>query len=396
MIKPKAFTISEPRNISLNLIGVSYYDKTDPPFSTNYRFNLTFYTLIFNILDARMNNQTIDASGTPAELDKKYSFQVEVENTGEEALNPNLMSRMYVVLYDAGFEMDRANISYLKSGESKTVVFAWYASTPGPHKLMFQLEGDLPLSERGRIVDEYNVIVKYDHDIPEEEDTISLMDFMPQIILMVIFGLGIFIFLYMFNKIFISAIDTGYDEDGTYRPWAVREKIKDDNRLDAMPVRPQLPSPAPLAASRQLPPSPATSPVTPTTTASPVAASPYQPRPAAPAQAMPIRPMPQAQPTPAQARPTTPMQPMAVRPMPQAQPTPAQARPATPMQPMAVPKPMPAQAQPVASRPAGPIPTAQPPRPLQAQPSAPPAPRPPQPAAPRAPPVPPNQPKPPQ
>jgi uncharacterized membrane protein len=393
MVKPKAFTIAEPRDISLKLNGVSDNDRSDVPYSTSLDFNLTFFTLMFNIpeADLRMNNMTVETAGISVDLDKKYSFQVKVENSGVEPLDPNSMSRLYVVMYDAGFEVDRANISYLPMGSSKTVYFSWVANNPGMHKLTFELEGDLPISKRGEVVQEVNAQVKYPRPPPgSEEDKIDLMDFMPQIILMVIFGLGIFIFLYMFNKIFISAIDTGYDEDGTYRPWAVRERIKDENRLDAMPARPTLPSPAPMAASRQLPSATAPMPSA-ISMAAPVAAAPPQ---YAPVQVNPHRPVPtQYQPM-AQPRPAAPVQATSVRPMP-AQPQPvAQARPAAPAQPQfaarppmqpaqptAVPRPIPIQPQ--APRP----PMGAPPRPM----TPPPTPAPPRPATPPAPPVPPVQ-----
>jgi hypothetical protein len=382
MIRADAFTIAEPRIITLTLIGVSDNEKSDTPFTTTYTFNLTFFTMTFNIPEEqlRMNNVTVETAGESVALDKKYSFQVTVQNTGQETLNPNSMSRLYVVMYDAGFEVDRANITYMLPGTARTVVFSWYANTPGIHKLTFQLEGDLPISERGEIVQELNVHVRYEDYNPEGDDEgISLMDFMPQVILMVIFGLGIFVFLYMFNKIFISAIDTGYDEDGTYRPWAVREKLKEDERIEAAQQRPGLPSPAPMAASRQLPPAQVPSPAA----AAPVAAQvPAQSRPvAAPVQAAPVRPIqPTAQPFQAQPRPVAPMQAAAVpRPMP-AQPQPVP-RPPMAAQPAAVPRPpMQPQAQPIPRPQAPPV---QQPRPM----TPPPAPmQPPRPVAPPAPP----------
>ena len=302
-IRPKSFTVAEAQIISMNLIGYSQYDTERIPFRSNITLNLEFFTLMFEVNQPRMNNQTIQAAGTRVELDRKYSFQLEISNVGTEDLNPIYMDRLFIVLYDAGFEVDRSNITYLVKGGERTVYFVWYASTPGQHILTFALEGSIPISNRGVNEKQMSLIVNYTGSPPiDGDDTPQLVNFMPQIILMIIFGLAIFVFLYMFNKIFISAIDTGYDEDGTYRPWAVREKLREEEQLQSAPERPALPSPAPAAAPRQLNPAPA----------APAQVQPFQARPM-PAQPMPSRP--QAAPV-AAAQPRSVLQPTPVQPVP--------------------------------------------------------------------------------
>jgi len=347
-INPKKFTIEEARMITLTLKGTSQFDPDLlDPFVASMDLMLDFYTLKFDLpeVDAlRINNVTFDRiGGETVKLDRDYSFQIDIINTGTQNLTPTEFSRMYVVLYDSGFEVYRANISYLPVGESRTAYFKWTASTPGRHQMEIALEGELPISERGMTITPFPIFVTYEPEQKVEKDVLGLIDFMPQLILMVAFGLMVFVFLYLFNKIFISAIDTGYDEEGNYRPWAVRERIQDDEKLVSPTERPELPQAAPAVPTRQLPPAPV---IAAPARAAPVAAQPVpvsapilQPQRAQPfaatpvpmaQQARPIQPFP-AQPVPVQrsagpaiAPPMAGAQPLPVQPPKPAQPVPMQ------------------------------------------------------------------------
>ncbi len=327
-----------------------------------YELELEFYQLLFDIETVRINNEEVEEGGTVfGEKDLRYSFQVDVSNYGSVDLDPTIFPELYVVLYDGPFEFDRANITYLQKNNQTTIFFAWTASSYGKHIMTIQLEGTLPLSEQSIDAKPVTINVERPPPDPPGPEPIKLKDVLMPVIALLIFCLLVFVFLYRFNQIEISAIDTGYDESGEYKPWAVREKLMDEAKEElpeagdknALPPtdRPELP-PAPAAVAPPMAPP------------APVA----QPGPMAPARPMPV---PQAQrppmAQPAQARPAAPpMRPPVQQAAPaQTQPRPPQplARPPMPQQP--APRPPVQQAAPAQVQPRPPQPLARPPMPQQ-------------------------------
>ncbi|MCK5772156.1 MAG: hypothetical protein KAH57_00060 [Thermoplasmata archaeon] len=348
-----------------------------------YELELEFYELLFDIETVRINDIEVEEGGLfPGEKDKRYSFQVDISNYGSVDLDPTLFPQLYVVLYDGPFEFDRANITYLQKNNQTTVYLAWTASTRGKHTMTIKLEGELPLSEQSIDAKPVTFDIPPPPEVPPPPKPIDLVDVLLPIIALLIFCLLIFVFLYRFNQIEISAIDTGYDESGEYRPWAVREKLMDETKEELPGAEDK--NALPPTDRPELPPAPAAAVAPPMAPPAPVA----RPGPMAPAQPMPV---PQAQRPPmaqlAQARPAAPQmrppvqgqQPMRP-PVPQAAPVQPRPRPPVPQQPVPRPPvpqapPRPPVQQPAARPPAPPAAPAQvPPRPPVQPPAAPQAP----------------------
>ena len=192
-----------------------------------------FYQLKFTVVDYRLNNESIpeDIGALNKDLDRKYSLQVKIENSGTVDLDPNEFGTMFVVLYDGVFEVMRQNVTYLPIGESTWVYFSWTASQPGPHTLTVSLEGDEETKVSGHGDVEEPREVKVTRDVPSEpiKEEIEIWKFMPQVFLLMILGFLIFLTIYGLSRIEISEVDTGYTEDGTYKPWAIKEKLKQES-----------------------------------------------------------------------------------------------------------------------------------------------------------------------
>jgi hypothetical protein len=370
-INPRAFTILEEGNITVELKAISQMDPDRAnPLTLTLPVTIRFYRMMFDIHQPLLNGEFIE--GVPTlKNDRKYSFQVNIENIGSEELNPNRFDRLFIALYDRGYLVDKANITYLKSLEVKEVVLAWRADVPGTHEFTITLEGDIPISEQGAKELQFNVFVEYPPEPAEPADPVPLWMIILPLILIIVFAAAAFVFIAKFNQIIISPIDTGYDESGEYKPWAVKEKLKGEPEQLGQPEEtPALPPPEKPA----LPPGPGSPPQPTPAPAPPIRSGPVpQPGPAQPprpmAQARPLQPPTQARPmgAPAPARPQVPQQ---RPPVPQQRPpVPQQAqRPTAPPQPRPVapqqqpPRP-PAPNQP----PAPPAPTKTPPKPEQEQ-----------------------------
>lgn len=363
-INPRANTIKEPTTITLELIGISQKDPEAVPVRFVLQIDLEFYRMQFDINNEMLNNEPIlgyksrwDGTDIGLETSRRYAITVTVENTGDINLTPTRFETMYVVLYDAGFEIDRGNITYLPAGYSKNITFLWSAVIPGPHQFTIKLEGDVPASERGVTEKTFTVEVRPIERIPPPPGPeVPVLGIIIPLILIVIFATAAFVFINRFNQIYISPIDTGYDESGEYRPWAVKEKLKGEpeqlsqpEETPALPPqeKPALPAgPQPVQSGPV--PQPAIQPAAPP--------QPTQPRPPAPQQMQVQRP-----PVPAQRPSAAPPQPRPAAP--QRPPMPPQPRPGTPQQP---PRP-PVQSQPRPPAPAQPRPAAPPRPPAPAQ-----------------------------
>jgi hypothetical protein len=245
-INPRKGDVLETGFINVTLQGFS---KNDPDQETQVDLviSLEFYRMGFQFVDAKMNNVEMGPT-TPGELGRRYSFQVNISNVGSTDLDPTRFSRLYVVLYDGPFEVDRANISYMPVGEYSIVLFAFTVATPGPHVLRFELEGEIPISESYDVVMQKTLIVAAPvRDGGGGEDELPLWAILLPVLLAIIFVTMLVIFVVKYNQIYISPIETGYDEDGEYRPWAVKEKMKgEDNKKELEPPkeREALPEPA--------------------------------------------------------------------------------------------------------------------------------------------------------
>ncbi|MBN1390541.1 MAG: hypothetical protein JXA22_07865, partial [Candidatus Thermoplasmatota archaeon] len=344
-INPRAGTITEECNITIVLKAVSTRDPDRVnPLTLTIPITIRFYRMMFDIGDLKLNGDTV--MGVPQlTYDRMYSFQVNIENIGSEELNPTRFTRLFIVLYDEGYEMDRANISYLKTGELKEVAFSWKAAPPGTHHFTIALEGDVPISELGSLEKDFNIYVIPVDRVTPSKDEIPLWMFLLPLILIVIFAAAAFVFIARFNQIIISPIETGYDESGEYRPWAVKEKLMGEPEKLGQPEE-----------QKALPPSEA-----PALPAAPETAAP-SPGPPAPVPVMGGR-LPTTQPMGA----PRPMMPMMAQARPVQAPTPP--RPMGAPAPVPQPRPMPQPAGTQPPRPAGaPIPVPQP-RPA-AQPAA--------------------------
>ena len=263
-INPRAYTIEEECSITVKMKGISQptpgADQTEP-LEFILPIEIKFYRLMFDIRDPRVNNETF-TQVFKGVRDRKYSFQVGVENIGTEELNPTRFDELEIVLYDGSFEVDRANITYLKLQETSEVVFTWTASSPGNHKFTVLLEGNIPISEQGVMEKTFNVYIPIDlRDDDEDGETMPLWMILVPLILIIIFAAAAFVFIVKYNQIIISPIDTGYDETGEYRPWAIKEKMKGEpeklgqaQEAQALPPpsAPALPA-APAAQSQQVP-----------------------------------------------------------------------------------------------------------------------------------------------
>jgi len=365
-INPRAKTITQEGNITVELKAVSQRDpdRTNP-LTVTLPITIRFYRMMFDIIDVMVNGDLIE--GVPQlTYDRMYSFHVNITNIGSEELNPTRFSRLYVVLYDEGFEVDRGNITYLKTLDEKQVTFTWKATPPGTHHFTIALEGDVPISELGTLEKEFSVYVDWDRERDRfNEKEIPLWMYLLPLILIIVFAAAAFVFIAKFNQIIISPIDTGYDETGEYRPWAVKEKmLAEPEQLGAPDDTKALPPPS-------------------------APALPAAPEEAAPA---PVRtgPMPAAQPVGAP-RPMPMAQPMgAPRPMAQARPiqAPVPARPPMPQARPMAPPPGAQQPRPMAQPMGRPVPTQQRPPVPQGQPPRPPAPQPTPQGQPPRPPVP--------
>ena len=237
-INPRAGMVDPGWN-NVTLIGTSMGSDQDSAKTDVLEIGIYFYQLKFRIDDMRINNETIpqDVGATNKDLDRRYSIQARITNIGTVDLDPTEFGKMYVVLYDGVFEVSRDNISYLPIGESERVYFAWTGSQPGPHPLTVSLEGseDTLVSPEGDLELTRPVQVLRPPEVgDDEEEEIRLWTFLPQIIFLMILGFLIFLFLYGMSRIEISEIDTGYDEDGTYRPWAVKEKLREQEKSEKL------------------------------------------------------------------------------------------------------------------------------------------------------------------
>ncbi|MGA1792796.1 MAG: hypothetical protein ACMUHM_02495 [Thermoplasmatota archaeon] len=366
-INPRAKTITQEGNITVEMKAVSQRDpERGNPLTVVIPVTIRFYRMMFDIIDVRVNGEIFEGSVPQLEYDRMYSFHVNISNIGSEELNPTRFNRLYVVLYDSGFEMDRANITYLKILDEKQVTFTWKAAQVGTHPFTITLEGDVPISELGSLEKGFSVYVVPPPPPPPGSPPIPLWMYLLPLILIIIFAAAAFVFIAKFNQIIISPIDTGYDETGEYRPWAVKEKLMGEpEKLGAPDETKALPppsAPALPAAPEEAAPVPAPVRSGPMPMAQPVGAP---------------RPMPQARPLQAPAPPRPMGAPAQARPpMPQARPMapPPGAQQPRPMAPPAG-QPMPPQQRP-------PVPQGQPPRPPAPQPAPQGPPRPPAPAQP--------------
>ncbi|MGA1872857.1 MAG: hypothetical protein ACMUHY_04235 [Thermoplasmatota archaeon] len=383
-INPRANTITEEGNITVELKAISQRDpERTNPLTVTLPVTIRFYRMMFDIDDIKINGDVIGDSVPQIKYDRMYSFQVNISNIGSEELNPTRFNRLFIVLYDEGYEMDRANITYLRTLEEKEVIFSWKAAPPGTHHFTIALEGDIPISEFGSLEKEFSVYVIPEERVIPPDKEVPLWMYLLPLILIIIFAAAAFVFITKFNQIIISPIDTGYDESGEYRPWAVKEKLKGEpeqlGQPEEAPALPPSGAPALPAA-----PDSATQP-----TRAPAAPPPVRGGPMPTAQQVGApRPMAQARPMQAPAPPRPAGAPQARPPMPQARPM---APPQGSMPPQQQPRPM--QAPAPQQRPPVPQPQARPPVPQpQQRPPAPPQQQGPQTPPPR-PPVP-GQPKP--
>lgn len=310
-INPRKDDVRETGFINVTLQGFS---KNDPDQETrvDLLISLEFYRMGFEFNDAKMNNEEMGPT-TPGELGRRYSFQVNISNVGSTDLDPTRFSKLYVVLYDGPFEVDRANISYLPVGDYTDVLFVFTVATPGPHVLRFELEGEIPISESYDVVMQKTLIVAAPPRPPKDDgNQLPIWAILLPVLLAIIFVTMLVVFVVKYNQIYISPIETGYDEDGEYRPWAVKEKMKGEDKKEIEPLtqREALPEPS----KPGLPPAPGNGRPTPSAVPAP---QPQQVR-AGPMQ-MAGRPMPPGQPV--QQRPPVPQQGAVPRPpMPSAQP----------------------------------------------------------------------------
>ncbi len=312
-INPRRGDVQETGTIEVTLVGVSRKDP-DQKLKVELEISIEFFSLQFQFGDARKNNETMQPTEY-GDLGATYSFQVPIENIGTTDLDPTIFDKLFVVLYDGPFELDRANITYLPVGDEKTVIFSATFATPGPHILTFALEGDIPISDKGDIEEQRTLIIRDSYVPPSQKEEIPLWAYLLPLTLIVIFITAIFVFVVKYNQIFISPIDTGYDEDGQYRPWAVKEKFKEGEKEELAPGTGKEALPPPEKPS--LPPAPGQ--------AAPVPAGAAQQGARPLAAGQPARP-----PMPQGARPPAPGQP-ARPPMPQGARPPAPGQPAKPL-----------------------------------------------------------------
>ncbi|MFO8051446.1 MAG: hypothetical protein R6V01_07090 [Thermoplasmatota archaeon] len=271
-INPRANTIKEPGIISFNLTGISQRDSSQKPVTYNLEIKLEFYRMEFEIYDEKLNTELIngykntweksDPPGIKLETPRKYLISVKVRNTGDVDLTPARFDTLYVILEDNAFEVDTANITYLPAGEETNISFLWSSVIPGPHNFVVRFEGDVPVSDRGVTEKEFTIEVRSPPKPTGEQDPeVPLLGVIIPLILIVIFATAAFVFINRFNQIYISPIDTGYDESGEYRPWAVKEKLKGEpeqlSQPQEKPALPEKEKPALPAAPKQGHPGPA-------------------------------------------------------------------------------------------------------------------------------------------
>ncbi len=303
-----ADTVSEIGDITVHLRGSA---RTGFSGEIEYRIPITvnFYRLMFDFTERMMNNEPFTGV-LNGERDLSYSFQVNISNVGSKDLHPFQFEPLYVVLYDGSFEIDRANITYLQVGQYKVIRFRWVASTPGPHQISIVLEGDLPISEKGEVKESWIMNIRKEPIRVEPDNSLELYEILIPLALLIIFATAMFVFISRYNQIFISPIDTGYDEKGEYRPWAVKDQFKEETKqLEPKEAPPQLPPPS----KPGLPPAPSEAKLAPAA-AAPVPVQTPRPVVAAPVSFPQARPVPSGPMAPVQARPG-PVQPMAARPV---------------------------------------------------------------------------------
>lgn len=319
-INPKKGDVPEVGSINVTLIGSS---RNDPEGEKLFKLplELEFYKMSFEMTDIKKNNIIMEASEF-GNIGDTFSFQVNVSNIGSTTLDPTRFDTMYVVLMDGPYEVDRADITYLPIGKFKEVTFSYTFASPGPHSLTFAFEGDVPLSDESDLEVKKNLIIRTGFQEQPEDKELPLWAILIPLLLIIIFVTVITVDVIKYSQIYISPTDTGYDEDGEYRPWAIKEKLEEEEpkELAAPEEKKALPAPAP-AGKPGLPPGPGGAP-----TPSPAAARPPQPMPR-PAPGQPAqRPMPGARPAAQPMRPPVPTQ--GARP-----PQPMPARPGQPMRP---------------------------------------------------------------
>lgn len=264
-ITPRAYTM-EVGVYELEMRGESTRDPDTPRRTRTYDLELIFFNLIFDITEVRVNNEPVDRSDLySGERDTRYSFQVSITNNGNVNLTPIEFNTLFAVLYDGPYEMDRVNITYLPVGENVTVIFSWKAATPGPHPMTVKLEGEVPISDQGESERPVSIRIAAPPVRDGTDEELTPSSFLIPLILMLLFGLLVFVFIYRFNQIDINVVETGYDETGEYRPWAIKEKLKGEEErelpkteeketLPEVRSAPQLPpAPAPASTARQAP-----------------------------------------------------------------------------------------------------------------------------------------------
>jgi hypothetical protein len=242
-VTPRAYTIQKEGTISLILKAVSKFDPDiENPVSRELPIDLKFFRLRFDISEIRVNNREFSHIYS-GERDRTYAFQVSVVNAGTEALDPNGFEPLEVVLYEDGFELKRNEIRYLRTGEMENVVFNWKAATPGRHNFTILLDGDVPISEQGVNVRSFDFLVSLENETtPRDPYPLELV--IVPLMLIIIFAAASAVFIIKIRQTVISPIETGYDETGEYRPWAVKERLKgrknelnSSNDLMALPPR---------------------------------------------------------------------------------------------------------------------------------------------------------------
>ncbi|MGA1848426.1 MAG: hypothetical protein ACMUHB_03710 [Thermoplasmatota archaeon] len=223
-ITPRAYTIEKEGTISLMLKGVSKFDPdVENPVTRVLPVDLKFFRLRFDISEIRINNEEFSRIFS-GERDRTYAFQVTVENVGTEVLDPTCFEPLEVVLYEDGFELKRSEISYLPNGEVERVVFNWKAATPGRHNFTILLDGDVPISDQGVNLRSFDFLVNFENE-PPPRDPYPLELVIVPLMLIVIFSAASAVFIIRMKQTVISLAETGYDESGEYRPWAVKEKL---------------------------------------------------------------------------------------------------------------------------------------------------------------------------
>lgn len=252
-INPLKGDVETPETINVTLQGFSR-NNPEQELTRALKITITFYKMKFDPYEARMNNEVMEAQAF-GDVGFTYSFQVIIRNTGSTEFHPTYYDTLYVVMKDGPFEVDRANITWLEIGAEKEVQFKHTFVVPGPHVIRFELESETPISEESEVVIQKTLIIKPPPEIKDPEDpTVPMWAILIPVLLLLLFITLIVIFVVKYNQIYISPIDTGYDEDGEYKPWAVKEKLKEEEKKEIAPPPEKEALPAP--SKPQLPPGP--------------------------------------------------------------------------------------------------------------------------------------------